>query len=361
MTVMPLARLLAATFLGEAIGHWLLAAAIAAAAFLAALVLKRVVLGRVARMAGAGASGLGVEDFGVDLLRQTRSLLLFFPALYLGSLALDAFPISQHLLRSAAIVAILLQLAFWLSIGIDVWVAGYRRRRLPTDAAAATTVWVLRFAGKLALWSLLLLLALDNLGVNVTALVTGLGVGGVAVALAVQNILGDLFASLSIVIDKPFVLGDSITAGDVSGVVESIGLKTTRLRSPTGEQVVCANGELLKSRIHNFQRMAERRVTLAFGVALDTPAAAAAEIPALVRQIVEALPTVRFERAHLKTLGAATLDFEATYVVLTADFATYMDRQQAVNLALLAALAERGIELGRPALRLVEGPAAARQ
>ncbi len=354
---MPVGELLRTTFLGEPLAHWLTAAGVALAALLAVLLLKRLVPARVARLARATASGL--DDFGVDLVRRTRWLLVVFPALYLGSLALDAFPRSQRALRSAAIVAVLLQIALWLSLAIDVWVAGYRRRRLPVDAASATTVGVLRFAGKLALWSVLLLLALDNLGVNVTALVTGLGVGGVAVALALQTILGDLFASLSIVIDKPFVLGDSITAGDVAGTVESIGLKTTRLRSPSGEQVVIANGELLKSRIHNFQRMTERRVTLAFGIAQGTPAAAAAAIPETVRRIVESQPGVRFERAHFKGFGAATLDFEASYVVPTADFTTYMDRQQAVGLALLAALEERGIELGGPGtMRLVtEAPA----
>jgi small-conductance mechanosensitive channel len=357
-TFMPIPRLLATTFLGEPLAHWLAAAGIALATLVIALLAKRTVLGRVAQMARGTASE--IDDLGVDLVRRTRSLLLVFPAVYLGSLALDAFPKSQSLLRSAAIVSLLLQIALWLSAAIDVWVASYRRRRLPVDAASATTVGVLRFVGKLTLWSLLLLLALDNLGVNVTALVTGLGVGVVAVALAVQSILGDLFASLSIVIDKPFVLGDTISAADVSGTVESIGLKTTRLRSPTGEQIVFANGDLLKGRIRNFQRMTERRVTLAFGISQSTPAAAVAEIPELVRSIVQGKPDVRFERAHLKGFGASILDFEASYLVLTPDFNTYMDRQQAIDLALLAALEERGIELGPSAgaMRLVGEPSA---
>ena len=360
---MPTSRLLQTTlfhttFLGEPLAHWLLAAGIALATFCVALLGKRFVLGRMARMARGTASE--IDDLGVDLARRTRSLLLILPALYLGSLALDGFQRSQSLLRSAAIVSILLQIALWLSVAIDAWVAGYRRRRLPIDAASATTVGVLRFVGKLALWSVLLLLALDNLGVNVTALVTGLGVGGVAVALAVQSILGDLFASLSIVIDKPFVLGDTISAADVTGTVESIGLKTTRLRSVSGEQIVFANGDLLKGRIKNLQRMTERRVTLAFGIAQATPAAAVAEIPELVRAIVQREPDVRFERAHLKGFGASTLDFEISYLVLTPDYNTYMDRQQAIDLALLKALEERGIELGPGAgtMRLVGEPTA---
>jgi small-conductance mechanosensitive channel len=196
---------------------------------------------------------------------------------------------------------------------------------------------VLGFAAKVVLWSVILLLALDNLGVDVTALVAGLGIGGVAVALALQNVLGDLLASLSIVFDKPFVIGDTITVDDLTGTVESIGLKTTRLRGASGEQLVLANGELLKSRIRNWQRMTERRVVLAFGVPHSTPAAAVERIPAMVRDLIEQQDLLRFDRAHFKGFGAAALDFEAVYWVLSPDHGAFMDRQQAVNLGLLRA------------------------
>jgi small-conductance mechanosensitive channel len=332
--------------LGQPLHAWAEGAAIVLVTLLAILLGRKLLLSYGARL--AARTGSGIDDSLIALARQTRWTLLALPALYLGSAALTLPPAAGRALRSAAVLALLLQVAIWVSAGIDAWVAGYRRRRLPADAASATTVAALRFLAKLGLWALLLLLALDNLGVNVTALVTGLGVGGVAVALALQNILGDVFASLSIVLDKPFVLGDTIGVGDATGTVESIGLKTTRLRSATGEQLIFGNGDLLKGKIKNFRRMENRNVTLAFSLSYDTPADQLEAVPGLLRSIVTGQPQVRFDRAHLKGFGAAGFDFEAAYAVLTPDYKLYMDRQQAIDLALLRALAERGIELARP-------------
>ncbi|HZF07324.1 MAG TPA: mechanosensitive ion channel family protein [Thermoanaerobaculia bacterium] len=345
--------------LGQPLAAWVEGGAIFLVLLLAVLFARRLLLGRLNRSRRQAARTPGEwDDVLLGLVQQTRWTLLALPALYLGSEALTLPPAGERALRSAAVLAFLLQVALWASAGIDTWVSGYRRRRLEVDAASATTVGVLRFLGKLTLWALLLLLALDNLGVNVTALVTGLGIGGVAVALALQNVLGDVFASLSIVLDKPFVLGDSIGVGDASGTVESIGLKTTRLRSATGEQLIFGNGELLKGRIRNFRRMENRTVTLGFTVAYGTPADRLEAVPGLLRSIVQAQPQVRFDRAHLKGFGAAGFDFEASYTVLTPDFNFYMDRQQAIDLALVRALAEHEVELARPdRLLLVERPA----
>jgi len=341
--------------LGQPLHAWVEGGAIFLVTLLAVFFLRRLLLGRLKKGSRLTTRTLRMpqmpgelDDLLLGLARQTRWTLLALPALYLGSEALTLPPGAERALRTAAVLALLLQMAIWVSAGIDAWVVGYRRRRLEIDAASATTVGALRFLGKLVLWAILLLLALDNLGINVTALVTGLGIGGVAVALALQNILGDVFASLSIVLDKPFVLGDPIGVGDAAGTVESIGLKTTRLRSPTGEQLIFGNGDLLKSRIRNFRRMESRTVTFAFTLAYGTSADELEAVPGLVRAIVEREPQVRFERAHLKGFGAAGFDFEVSYTVLSADFNLYMDRQQAIDLALLRALAERGIELARP-------------
>jgi small-conductance mechanosensitive channel len=344
---------------GQPLSAWVEGGAIFLASLLILLLLRRLLLSRSARRTPAtpatpAAMPADADDILVRLVRQTRFTLLALPALYLASAALTLPPAVDRALRTAAILALLLQVAIWSSAGIDAWVTSYRRRRLLTDAASATTVGALHFLAKLVLWILLLLVALDNLGVNVTALVTGLGVGGIAVALALQNILGDVFASLSIVLDKPFVLGDTIGVGDSTGTVESIGLKTTRLRSATGEQLVFGNADLLKGRIKNFRRMETRNVTLGFSLAYDTPADQLEAVPGLVRSIVEKLPNgrdIRFDRAHFKGFGGSDgsgFDFEVAYAVLTADYLTHMDRQQAIGLAIVRALAERGIALARP-------------
>ena len=170
------------------------------------------------------------------------------------------------------------------------------------------------------MWAVVLLIVLNHLGVNITALVAGLGIGGVAVALALQNVLGDLLASLAIVLDKPFVVGDSIGVGEVSGQVERVGIKTTRLRSVEGEQLVIANADLLKSRIRNFRRMTERRVQFALGIAYETPHDKLAAVPDILREIVMAEQRVRFDRAHFKGFGDSALLLEIVYFVLDRDY-----------------------------------------
>jgi small-conductance mechanosensitive channel len=338
------------TLLGDRLLDWLTALGIAAAVLLALLGLKRLAARRLARLAERTATDL--DDFVIGLARRTRTLLVAVPSLYLGSLYLDLPAGAARGLKAVAALAVFLQVALWSSVGIDYWMARQQRRR-GQDPTAAALMSVLRFAAKLVLWSVILLLALDNLGVDVTTLVAGLGIGGVAVALALQNVLGDLLASLAIAFDKPFVIGDSIAVDDLAGTVESIGLKTTRLRSVSGEQLVLANGELLKSRIRNWTRMTERRVVLAFGVVYETPAGAVERIPEIVRRLVEGQDLTRFDRAHFKAFGTSSLDFEAVYWILSPDYKQFMDRQQAINLGLLRAFEEEGIGFAYPTQRLL--------
>jgi small-conductance mechanosensitive channel len=216
------------------------------------------------------------------------------------------------------------------------------------DPPAATTLSVLRFIGRLVIWSIVVLLALDNLGVNVTGLLAGLGVGGIAVALALQNILGDLFASLSVTLDKPFVVGDFIVVGEFMGTIEYVGWKTTRVRSLSGEQLVFANTDLLTSRIRNFKRMSERRVVFTLGVLYGTPTELVERIPAMLEEAVTKEPATRFERAHFKGFGDSALLFECVYHVLAPEYAVYMDTQQSINLTLLRRFRETGIEFAFP-------------
>jgi small-conductance mechanosensitive channel len=206
----------------------------------------------------------------------------------------------------------------------------------------------LAFLGKLALWTVAFLLILDNLGVDITTLIAGLGVGGIAVALAAQNVLGDLFASLSIVMDKPFVLGDFIVVGDFQGTVEHIGLKTTRLRSLSGELLVFPNSDLLTSRIRNFKHMQERRVVFAIGVTYETALSELQEIPQIIKEAITSQEQTRFDRAHLQRFGESALIYEAVYFVSVPDYALYMDIQQRVNFRLLEGFASRGIEFAYP-------------
>lgn len=345
-------RALATPLWGNALVAWLQALAVTLGLLLLAALVKGLVRRHFAaagrRAAAAGGLGSAAHELTLAVLRQTRWGVLLLPAVYLGAMALTLPRRGAGILRTLTILAVLFQVALWVGVAIDVWVSRERRRRLDVDAASATLLGSLRFVLRLTVWVILGLVALDNLGVNISALVTGLGVGGIAVALALQNILGDILASLSIAIDKPFVLGDTIQVDNLVGTVEDVGLKTTRLRALSGEQLIFSNGDLLKSRIRNLKRMTDRRVTLAFGVDLQTAADKLAKIPPLLRAIVIAQPGVRFDRAHFKGIGQTSLDFEAVYFVPDPDYNLYMDTQQAVLLALLRGLAGEEIRLAQP-------------
>lgn len=239
------------------------------------------------------------------------------------------------------------QIALWLNRGVKLWA----RERLSAQSNAtrnpvitSMVAWVLRFA----LWSMLMLGILANVGVNITAFVASLGVGGVAVALAVQNVLSDLFASLAIGLDKPFEIGDFIVVESIAGTVQHVGLKTTRIRSLSGEEIVTSNTALLKSTIHNYKRMSERRIVFTFGVTYDARAAQLQKIPEIVRRAVEAAGNTRFDRAHFKEFGENALNFEVVYFVTDPDFNLYMDIQQRINVSILEGLENLGTAFALP-------------
>jgi small-conductance mechanosensitive channel len=201
---------------------------------------------------------------------------------------------------------------------------------------------------QIIVWTIGFLFLIDNLGFDITTLVAGLGIGGIAIALAAQTVLGDLFSYLVIFFDKPFEIGDFIIVEDKMGTVEYIGIKTTRIRTLSGEQLVCSNTDLTDSRVHNYKRMEERRIAFSFGVVYNTPAAKLKIIPPLVKKIIEDLENTRFDRAHFKSFGDFSLDFEVVYYVLSADYNIYMDKQQSINLRIFELFEKEQIEFAFP-------------
>ncbi|HUP64090.1 MAG TPA: mechanosensitive ion channel family protein [Thermoanaerobaculia bacterium] len=332
-------------FNGNPARDWLVTAVIVVTAVVLIAAIRNLLAKRLSR---AEETETSLDDFLAAIVIRTQLSLIALVVLYLGSRHLELDPPIMGLLRGVAFLAALLQAGFWIVGLIDFWLIRYRRRRLEADPAAVTTITAFGFFGKVAVWLILLLAALDNFGFEITALVAGLGVGGIAVALATQNILGDLFASLSIVIDKPFVLGDFIVVGSEVGSVEHIGLKTTRVRSLSGEQLIFSNSDLLNSRIRNFKRMTERRALFSFGVLYSTSREQLQQIPAIVREIIESTPDVRFDRAHFKGFGDSSLNFEVVYWMLRADFNGFMDAQQAINLELISRLEALGVGFAFP-------------
>jgi small-conductance mechanosensitive channel len=338
--------LLSTSFLGNDLHRWIVALAVGLGTLVLVQLAIRVLIPRLARLAARTRTDW--DNLFVTALGNTK---WFFPvalAIDAGTIALNLPPRLQRVLDVTTAIAVLVQVGVWSSTALSGWLDRYQRARLETDRSAATTVAAIGYGAQVLVWSVVLLLSLDNLGIDITALVAGLGIGGVAVALAAQSILGDLFGSLAIVLDRPFVLGDFLALDGYLGSVEHIGLKTTRLRSLSGEQLVFSNTDLLKSRIRNYGRMRERRVVFTIGVTYQTSRAELAEIPRLLRAAVEAREQTRFDRAHFTGFGESALTFETVYYVLSADYNLYMDIQQAINLELVEEFERREIEFAYP-------------
>ena len=323
---------------GNKLSAWLLAGGIFLLALLGLLIARRLFELHRKRLAQQQRSEL--NQLGVDLAARTRLLFLLILALYISAASLALPDRLASWLRLLVIISVLLQVAIWGLCLIDFLL----RRRLRSDRGARTTVNILSLLAKIALWTIIVLLILENItGIQVDTLIASLGIGGIAVALALQHILGDIFASLTIVLDKPFVVGDTIQVGEFTGTVEHIGLNSTRLHSSGGEQLIFSNSDLLNSRIRNLQRLQNRPVVFSFNVPYSTPPEKLAHIPALVAEVIQGQTQVSFDRAHLRELGSFAMRYECAFTVQSADLLTYLDAQQAIFLGLAQRLADEGM------------------
>lgn len=334
-------------FLSFTINEWLYTLLIFMLTYVALLIIRKFTIKKISNFTLRNPTKMG--DLIIEVMRSTNQLTfaLFSLLFAMHFLELNAKWVTRLDYLSYLVIGI--QIAMWLSKGISLWA---KAKVVATDGSAENAVLttMLSWIFKTVVWSIALLSILANMGVNITAFVASLGVGGVAVALAVQNILSDLFASLAIGLDKPFVIGDFIIFGDVMGTVERVGLKTTHIRSLSGEQIVCGNTELLKNTIHNYKRMAERRVVFEFRLPYDTKAQVVEKIPAIVERAITSQSMTRFDRAHFKGFGPSALDFEVVYYVLDSSYNVYMDVQQSINLYLMRELESLKINFAFPTM-----------
>ncbi|AKJ28087.1 mechanosensitive ion channel family protein [Caldimonas brevitalea] len=336
------------TLLGLSLSNWLLVIAASVGSYLVMTLGLRFALSRARRIAER-RRGQGLDDAVVELLEGTNRWLILLAAVLIGVSLLDLPERWAARVGQLWFIAVALQFALWGSRAIGVLLRRYEARHSSsamTQVSASATLmsWGLRTV----LWAVVLLAMLSNLGVNITAFVASLGVGGIAVALAVQNILGDLFASLSIAVDKPFEVGDFVVVNGSSGTVEHVGLKSTRIRSLSGEQIIMSNTDLLKQTISNYKRLSERRIVFKFGVTYDTAPEQAEQIPQIVQRIVASSDKLRFDRAHLQSFGESSLDYEVVYIVLDPSYNLYMDLQQMINLELMRELKKIGVDFAFP-------------
>ena len=332
-------------FLNNTVAQWLIALGVAFGVTIGLVVLQKVVVHRLGLIAARTVTRL--DDVAVAAIAATKLLVLAIVGLYAGSLMLTLPAGVQLLVTRTVIVTGLIQAAIWGNAALREWLGHYYANRT-VEPARATSAAAVGFIARMVLWIVILLMILENLGVNITTLVASLGIGGVAVALAVQNILGDLFASLSIVLDKPFVIGDFIIVDKYLGTVEYVGLKTTRIRSLGGEELIFSNGDLLKSRVQNMARLQARRASFTLSVPFETPPAVLRAIPGMVADIVRAQPKVTLDRAHFSGIGPSSMNFEIVYFFGSPDYVAFMDAQQEILLRVTERFAEQGIEFAAP-------------
>ncbi len=335
-------------YFGNSIRAWLIAGLIAAVIYAVLAIARRLLISRLGAL--AARTETDIDDAIVDLIKNTRAF--FIAAVAVGA-ALRGLEVHAKLvgpLSALLQLLVLVQVGLWISglIGFIVERAMTKRRET-ADRIGIAAVRAIGVTIKVVSWIVIAIVAVQFIfDKPVTALVTGLGVGGIAIALAVQNILGDLLAAVAIVFDRPFDVGDTIAVDSLVGTVEQIGLKTTRLRSATGEQLILGNGELLKSKLRNYKRMYERRALMNIDITYDTPPKVIEQIPAMMKEIVEAQKSVRFERSHFAGFEESALRIETVYFVLDPDYTRFMDVQQAVNLEVLRRFTAQGIKFAFP-------------
>jgi small-conductance mechanosensitive channel len=343
--------------LGNSMANWVSAGIVAFATWMVLYVIRSAVAARYERFTTAEHSA--AVRLVAYLAGMTKQFLIWAIALYAAEPFLDLPPRAERISSNVVLTLVLLQMGIWANQAVRFYLEAKQQASDEADRSFASSMDIIAFVARLVIWTFVVLAVLDNMGVNITALLAGLGVGGVAVALALQNILGDLFASLSIALDKPFRLGDALSLGDVSGTVEHIGIKSTRLRSPSGEQVILSNADILKSRVRNFGRALERQALTTIAVAPSTPAEKLRQIPALIEQIVRRMPDARFERCHLVSIADGSLKYELSYHSVSPSYDALMDLQQAVNLAIIEQFRAEQIDFAVSTQQLLFGRATA--
>ncbi|MFZ5803113.1 MAG: mechanosensitive ion channel family protein [Candidatus Omnitrophota bacterium] len=311
----------------------------------AVFVIDRIVFGKLKSL--SQKLGTHVSNFCIQLFEKTLLPLLYFGVFYFAMIRLHLCPSLAKTMNALGVIVLTLQAVRFIQ-GLFVLVfEGFWLGRDPHAAESVASKSVVTVV-KVVFWGLGFVFVLDNLGFNISAVVAGLGIGGVAVAFAAQTILGDLFNYFVIFFDRPFEEGDFIIVGEHRGTIERIGLKTTRIRSLDGEQIIVSNSDLTSSRVRNYKRMERRRVLYNFGVTYGTSAEKLKKIPAIIKEILRRTDKTIIDRVHFSKFGDYSLEFEVVYFVLSSDYNIYMDTQEKINLEMVEAFKREGIEFAFP-------------
>jgi len=341
------------SFFGNTIYQWLIAFVIVLALFLLIKFFKFFVVKKV--KVWASKTNTTWDNFLIAIVESSIIPLLYISSIYTALSFLNFTDKVDKVIHVAYLVAITYFVLRIISSAFKKFVYSFIQREENSESKEKQAGGLIVIANVI-IWILGIIFLMDNLGYNVTTLIAGLGVGGIAIALAAQAVLGDLFSYFVIFFDRPFEIGDFVVVGEESGVIEYIGIKTTRIRTLSGEQLICSNTDLTNSRLHNFKRMQKRRIVFSLGVTYQTTHMQLAEIPGLIKDIIDRRPKLQFDRAHFSGYGDSSLNLEVVYYVLDSEYLVYMDNQEAVYLDIFEAFQKRGIEFAYPTQTLFVNP-----
>ena len=334
------------SYIGNTVQEYLLVLGAILLGILLIKVVKRVVLKRIEKW--IGQTETDVDDYLFESFDKFVVPIVYFSIIYVAVGTLNVSGFVENAIEAAFIVIITYFSVRLISSIVLLGLRKYVRRQENGEEKIKQLGGVMLIIN-IVIWALGFVFLFDNLGYDVTAIITGLGIGGIAIALAAQNILGDLFNYFVIFFDRPFEVGDFLVIGDKNGIVEKIGIKTTRIRTLSGEELVFSNADLTNSRIHNYKKMQRRRILFSVGVTYETPAEKLRQIPGVLKEIIESKDElVDFDRAHFKEFGDSSLNFEIVYYINSAEYAVYMDIQQDYNFQIYEKFEEMGVDIAFP-------------
>ncbi|WP_125720527.1 mechanosensitive ion channel family protein [Flavobacterium ustbae] len=338
-------EILSMVFLGNTLYNWLKAAAIIIFIFVLIKIFKIYIFRRL--KIWAASTKTSWDEFALNIIENNILPLLYISTVYFSVQILSIGGKTMSVLHTAYLMAITFFVIKIIIAAFRKFVLSFIQRDEDSESKEKQAGGLIAIVN-IIIWILGAVFLIDNMGYNVTTIVAGLGVGGIAIALAAQAVLGDLFSYFVIFFDRPFEIGDFVTVGNDSGVIEYIGIKTTRLRTLNGEQLVCSNTDLTNSRLRNFKRMERRRIVFVLGVTYQATAQQLRQIPDIVKGIIEAKEKLSYDRGHFSGFGDFSLNFEFVYYVEDPDYNVYMNSQQAVYLEIFSAFADEGIEFAYP-------------
>lgn len=333
------------SFIGNTIQEYLLVLGAIIVGIFLVKIFKQIILHRIEKWTSTTEND--IDDYIFESFNRFVVPIIYFSIIYTAVQSLNLSNYVESVIEAAFVVILTYFVVRLISSIVLLGLRKYVRRQENGEEKVKQLGGVMLIVN-IVIWAIGFVFLFDNLGYDVTAIITGLGIGGIAIALAAQNILGDLFNYFVIFFDRPFEIGDFLVIDDKNGIVDQIGIKTTRIRTLSGEQLVFANADLTNSRIHNYKKMQRRRIVFSVGVTYETPAEKLRQIPEVLKEIVESQEIVDFDRAHFKNFGDSSLNFEICYYINSAEFITYMDIQQDYNFQIYERFEEMGVDLAFP-------------